>query len=296
MSGRHIMRRRRFPGRRWNSSRRWWGSALSDLACRSLAPVLTNLRLEAALVPTIRAAAGLALIGLAAWLCVRRYYRRNPFMSVYLLYLLLVCAAASVTRSQFGMQHALVPHYKVISVCIAVLVLVGVLDQRYGRLGTPCPQASILCGGTLFCLLSWALCYPGVHAFSSDLAEGRRRFVQSQDDAGLVRAPWHQEALDILWHSYLTGLLPLAELDGKQGMRFSPERLSRIATPSAQPHSSPPSPEDRVVAKLQWTGDDLLLVPGSVSAEASGATGSLLLKRGKLHYVLPARAPLAPNN
>src|SRR5208282_2541490 len=61
------------------------GGALSDLACRSLALVLPNPRWEAALVPTIRAAAGLALIGLVAWLWVRRYYKRNPFVSVFLL-------------------------------------------------------------------------------------------------------------------------------------------------------------------------------------------------------------------
>ena len=60
--------------------------------------------------------------------------------------------------------------------------------------------------------------------------------------------------------------------------------------------SSPLSPGGRLVAKLQWAGDDLLVVPDSVSAEASGAAGSLLLKRGKLQYVLPARALTNPNN
>jgi hypothetical protein len=267
------------------------GGALSDLVCRSLAPLLTNPRWEAALVPTIQAAAGLALIRLAAWLWARRYYQRNPFVSVFLLYLLLVCATASVSRSQFGLQHALVPHYKVISVSIAVLVVVGLLDQRYYVQGKPCPQAAVLLGGTLCCLLSWCLCYPDVKAFSQELAEGRRWFVQSQDGRGVMREPRRQEALDILWHSYLTGLLRFADLNGGQGIRLSPERLSRIATPYAWPPSSSPSLPGRLVAKLKWRGDELLLVPDSVSGEAPGATGSLLLERGKLRYVLPAGSP-----
>ena len=266
------------------------GGALSDLACRALTPVLTNPPLEAALEPTIRAATGLALIGLAAWLWARRYYRRNPFVSVCLFYLLLVCAAVSATRGQFGLEHALVAHYKVISVCLAVLVVVGVLDEHYGRLGAPCPQAAVLYGGTLFCLLSWVLCYPGVRAFSTDLAEARTRFVQSQDTRTLPRVPWRQEGADILWHSYLTGLLPLADLEGAQGMRLSPDRLSRIATSWAQALPLPLAPEGRLIAKLRWMGDDFLLVPTSGSAEAHTTAGSLLLKRGKLYYVLPARA------
>jgi hypothetical protein len=272
------------------------GGALSDLACRSLVPVLPNPRWEAALVPTIRAAAGLALIGLVAWLWVRRYYQRNPFVSVFLLYLLLLFATASISRSGFGLEHALMSHYKVISVSIVVLAAVGLLDQRYPGLGEPFPHASVLLGGTLFCLLSWCLCYPGVKAFSANLAEGRRWFVQSQDDRGvMVFFPSHQQAVNILWRSYLTGLMPLADLNSAQGIRLSPERLSRIATLRAKSLSAPPSPEGRLVASLQWTGDDLLLVTDSVSAEASGATGSLLLQGGKLQYVLPARAPIAPN-
>jgi len=272
------------------------GGALSDLACRSLALVLPNPRWEAALVPTIRAAAGLALIGLVAWLWVRRYYKRNPFVSVFLLYLLLLFATASISRSGFGLEHALISHYKVISVSIVALAAVGLLDQRYPGLGEPFPHASVLLGGTLFCLLSWCLCYPGVKAFSANLAEGRRWFVQSQDDRGLmVFFPLHRQAVNILWRSYLTGLMPLADLNCAQGIRLSPERLSRIATLCAKPLSAPPSPEGRLVANLQWTGDDLLLATDSVSAEAAGAPGSLLLQGGKLQYVLPARAPVAPN-
>jgi len=271
------------------------GGALSDLACRAVAPVLVDPRWEAALVPTIRAAAGLALIVLVAWLWVRRYYKRNLFVSVFLLYLLLLCATASVSRSGFGLDHALMPHYKVISVSIAVLVAVGLLDRRYPGPGEPCPQAAVLFGGTVFCLLSWCLFYSGVKAFSTNLAEGRRWFVQSQDGRGVMTLSQRQQALDILWHSYLTGLLPLADLSA-QGIRLSPERLSRIAGPRAQPLSASPSPEVCVVARLQWAGDDLLLVPDSVSVEASGAPGSLLLQRGKLQYFLPARAPTTPTN
>lgn len=272
------------------------GSAVSDLACRALAPALAHPLWEAALVPTIQAAAGLALIGLTAWLWVRRYYQRNPFVSVFLLYLLLLFAAASVSRSGLGLQHALMSHYKVISVSIVVLVAVGLLDQRYPGLGEPFPQAAVLLGGTFFCLLSWCLYYPGVKAFSANLAEGRRWFVQSQDSRGVMSPPQGQPALDILWRSYLTGLLRLADLDTTQGIRLSPERLSRIATPCAPLLSSTLLPEGRLVAKLHWTGDDLLLVPESISGEAPGATGRLLLKRGKLQYVPPAGAPLAPNN
>jgi hypothetical protein len=271
------------------------GGALSDLACRSLAPVLADPRWEAALVPTIRAAVGLALIGLVAWLWVRRYYQRNPFVSIFLLYLLLLFATASVSRSGFGLEHALMSHYKVISVSIAVLVVVGLLDRRYPGLGETFPQVAVLLGGTLFCLLSWCLCYPGVKAFSANLAEGRRWFVRSQDGRGVMSLPPRQQALDILWHSYLTGLLPLADLSA-QGIRLAPERLSRIATPCAQFLSAPASLDVRVVARLQWAGDDLLLIQDSVSAEPSGATGSLLLRHGKLQYVLPARVPLAPNH
>ena len=271
------------------------GGALSDLACRSLAPIFPNPRWEAALVPTIRAAAGLALIGLVAWLWVRRYYQRNPFVSVFLLYLLLLFATASISRSGFGLEHALMSHYKVISVSIVVLAAVGLLDQRYPGLGEPFPHASVLLGGTLFCLLSWCLCYPVVNAFSANLAEGRRWFVQSQDGRGVMSMPPREQAIDILWHSYLTGLLRLTDLSA-QGIRLSPERLSRIATPWTQPLSASPSPAARVVARLRWAGDDLLLIPDSVSTEASGAPGSLLLQQGKLQYVLPARAATAPKN
>lgn len=187
------------------------------------------------------------------------------------------------------------PHYKVISASIVVLVVVGLLDRRYPGLGESCPQAAVLCGGTLFCLLSWCLSYPGVEAFSKNLADGRRWFVQSQDGRGVMSVPQRQQAIDILWHSYLVGLLPLADLSA-QGIRLSPDRLSRIATPRAQLPSAPPSPEVCVVARLQWAGEDLLLVPDSVSAEASGALGSLVLERGRLQYVLPATAPSTPSN
>lgn len=272
------------------------GGALSDLACRVLAPVWPDLRWEAALVPTIQAAIGLALVGLAAWLWAKRYYRRNLFVSVFLVYLLLLCAAAAVSRSGFGVQHALMPHYKVISACIAVLVAVGLLDWRYRGPSEPCPQGAVLLGGIVFCLLSWCLCYPGVRAFSTELAEGRRWFVQRQDGRGVMRGPLRQQALDILWQSYLTGLRRLADLDSTQGIRLSPERLSRIAAPCAQPLSVSPLPEGRWVGRLQWTGEDLLLVPDSAAVEASGATGSLLLSRGKLHYALPAKTPPAPEH
>jgi len=271
------------------------GSALSDLACRSLAPVLPDPLWEAALVPTIRAATGLVLIGLVVWLWMRRYYQRNPFLSVFLFYLLLLFAAASISRSGFGLEHALMSHYKVISVSIVVLAAVGLLDARYPGLGDPFPHASILLGGSLYCLLSWCLFYPGVKAFSANLAEGRRWFVQGQDDRGvMVFFPLHQQAVDILWRSYLSGLVPLADLNSAQGIRLSPERLSRIATLCATPLSAPPSPEGRLVASLQWTGGDLLLATDSVFAEASGAIGSIVLQGGKLEYVLPARAPVAP--
>ena len=271
------------------------GGAVSDLVCRAVAPVLADPRWEAALVPAIRAAVGLALIGLVAWLWVRRYYQRNLFVSVFLLYLLLLCATASVSRSGFGLEHALMPHYKVISASIAVLVVVGLLDRHYPGLGESCPQAAVLCGGTLFCLLSWCLFYPGVETFSKNLADGRRWFVQSQDGRGVMSAPQRQQAIDILWHSYLVGLLPLADLSA-QGIRLSPDRLSRIATPRAQPPSAPPSPEVCAVARLQWAGEDLLLVPDSVSVEASGGLGSLVRQRGRLQYLLPARAPATPSN
>lgn len=107
--------------------------------------------------------------------------------------------------------------------------------------------------------------------------------------------PPRQQALDILWRSYLTGLLRLTDLNPAQGIRLVPESLSRIATPCAQPLSAPQSPELRMVAKLQWAGDDLLLVPASAAADPSGGPGSLLLQRGRLQYVLPARASTAPN-
>ena len=154
------------------------GGALSDLACRCLAPVLTEPRLEAALVPSIQAAAGLVLIGLTAWLWARRYYQRSPFVSVFLLYLLLLFAAASVSRSGFGLQHALISHYRVISASIAVLVAVGLLDRRYCRPGQPCPQAAVLLGGALFCLLSWCLCYPAYGIF---------RRTWRRDEGGLCK-------------------------------------------------------------------------------------------------------------
>ncbi len=272
------------------------GSAVSNLTCECLAPVLTDRRWEAALVPTIRAAAGLALIGLATWLWARRYYQRNLFLSVFVLYLLLLCATAGVSRSGFGVQHALMPHYKVISICIAVLVAVGLLDQRYGGSGKGCPQATVLLGGCVFCLLAWCLCYPGVRSFSKELAEGRRWFVEVQDGRGVMSARLRQPALDILWRSYLTGLLPLAELGGGKGIRLSPESLSRIATPCPQPLSAAVVLEGKLVAKLQWAGADLVLVPGSLSGDLSGAAGSLLLRGGELHYRLPARAPVAPDN
>lgn len=80
-------------------------------------------------------------------------------MSVFLLYLLLLFAVASVSRGGLGLEHALVSHYKVISVSIVMLVAVGLLDYRYCGPGKPCPQAAVLLGGTLFRLLSWWLCY-----------------------------------------------------------------------------------------------------------------------------------------
>jgi hypothetical protein len=256
--------------------------------------VVTDPRWEAALFPTIRATVGLALIGLIAWLWVRRYYQRNPFVSVFLLYLLLLFAAASVSRSGFGLEHALMSHYKVISISILALVVVGLLDQRYPGPEGPFPQRAVLFGGIFFCLLSWFLCYPVVRAFSVKLAEGREWFVRSQDSRGVLNMPSREEAVDILWRSYLAGLLPLADLSAHE-IRLAPERLSRIATPCAQSLSAPPLPEGRVVARLRWAENDLLIIPDSVSAPASDAPGRLLLRRGRLEYVLPARAPTVPD-
>jgi hypothetical protein len=106
--------------------------------------------------------------------------------------------------------------------------------------------------------------------------------------------PPREQAVDILWRSYLAGLLPLADLNAHE-IRLAPERLSRIATPCAQSLPAPPSPEVRVVARLQWAENDLLIIPDSVSAPASVTPGSLLLQQGRLEYVLPARAPTAPD-
>ena len=120
----------------------------------------------------------------------------------------------------------------------------------------------------------------GVYAFSATFSQ-----FADYDDQGTMM---------VCMRGYLAGLLPQADLSAHE-IRLAPERLSRIATPCAQSLSAPRSPEVRVVARLQWADDDLLIIPDSDSAPASDAPGNLLLRRGRLEYLLPAKAPTAHN-
>ena len=272
------------------------GGSLSELVCRILEPLLTEPHLEAALVPTIQAATGVLLVGLTGWLWIKRYYQRSLFVSVFLLYLLLLCAAVSVSRSGFGVQQALMPHYKVISASISVLVAVGLLDARQGNQLKPAAEAVALLGGTLFCLSSWCVCYPGVRAFSEQMAEARNWFVQRQDGRGVMSMALREQALDILWHSYLTGLLQLEGLNGGHPVRLSFARLTRIAVPCSQSLAVSQTAGAKEVARLLCAGGDLLVIPAHRSPETTDFAGSLLLYGGDLRYRLRARFATAPNN
>jgi hypothetical protein len=266
------------------------GGAVSEVICQVLAPVWPNLRWEAALVPTIRAAAGLGLVGLIAWLWAGRYYRRNSFVSAFLLYLLLLFAVAALSRSGLGLQHAAISHYRVISASLAVLVAVALLDQRFPEPPKLRVHGAVLAGGACFCAVCWQVFYPGVAAFSKDLADGRRWFLQTQDARSLrVWQPQREQALDILWRSYLTGLMPLADLANAQGLRLSAQRLSRMGVLCRQAGSAPTPGEAGLVARLEWSGEEVLLLPEPTPADAAASAGSLRLRDGKLEYALAAR-------
>lgn len=263
------------------------GGAVSDLTCRLLAPMFEVLGMEAALVPTVRTGAGVVLVGLAALLWARRYYERNLFLSGFLLYLLLLCATASVSRSGFGLQQALMSHYKVISAAIAVVVAVALLDLRYGGRGAGWPETAILVGGVQLSVVSWCLFYPSVKGFSAELADGRERFLRGQDSRGVMRLSLRSQGVDILWQSYLSGLMRLEELDAGAGSRLSPERLSRIAVREGSEDIDPGRASGRVVARLRWAGEELLVSPVVTPAGLSGGGGRIWFWRGRLHYVLP---------
>ena len=268
------------------------GGAVSDMTCRFLAPVFEVLGWESALVPTIQMGAGVVLIGLVVWLGVKGYYRRNLFVSGFLVYLVGLCAVASVSRSGFGLQHALMSHYKVISMSIAVLVALGLAEMRWGSGGSP--DGAILSGGVLVCLLSWSLFYPGTRAYSRELADGRARFVGSQDARGVFQRALREEGVDILWRSYLTGVLRLEDLDQGAGATLSVERLARLGARRnvslAEARSAVISESGRVVASLARSGQDLRVRRVLGASEIGDGAGMIWVVGGRLQYVLPEGA------
>ena len=262
------------------------GGALSELLCRCLTPVLPDPRWQAALFPTLQFLVGLLVVGLTGWLWFQRYYRRNPFLSIFMLYLLLLCATASISRGAFGLQQALMPHYRVISVCLTTLAVIGWLDWRYRHHPTACPQPAICAAGFAFCALAWALGYSSVRAFSIEQTEARRLFLQEQDARGFVRLPFREQAVDILWRSYLTGSLPFRDLETGGGPHLSVERLNRLAVRGADDLKLAGA-ANRVAAGLCWRGDELIVLVGRPLPPETRAAGWLLVRGNALEYVLP---------
>jgi hypothetical protein len=170
-------------------------------------------------------------------------------------------------------------------------VAVALLDQRFPEPPKLRVHGAVLAGGACFCAVCWQVFYPGVAAFSKDLAEGRRWFLQTQDARSLrVWQPQREQALDIVWRSYLTGLMPMADLANPQGLRLSPQRLCRMGVLCRQTGSAPPPDGADWVARLEWSGEEVLLLPSPTTADATAGAGSLRLRDGRLEYVLPVKS------
>ncbi len=65
------------------------------------------------------------------FLTIRKYYLEKPSLYLFIVFLILVSAIASLTRSGYGMDQALVPRYKIISILLTISFYIVVADRFY---------------------------------------------------------------------------------------------------------------------------------------------------------------------
>lgn len=257
------------------------GGAVSEFFNLLLAPLIGHSGFAATVTTTLQMVCGVALLGACGLLGVTGYYRRNLFVSVTILYLLMLCGAGAVTRSGFGMGHASMSHYKVISGSLAVMVVVALLDLRQSRV----KESWILAAAAGLGVACWLLFLPQVTGFADELARHREAFLRDQTLQIVAERETWMGDLRILWRSYLTGVLPLGELTRERPAKIPVDVLTGIAGERKETDSAIAS-DAKVVATLSWAGDQLWV--GPVATSQSG-DATVIFSRGELWYMLPAR-------
>lgn len=244
----------------------------------------------------LRCAIGLVMLAMVANLWVRNYHRRNSFLPAFLLYLVMLCVSASLTRSSLGLQVATDMHYNIISLLIALGLIFATLDLAGCGSSGKFFKAAMLAGAVFAGLLAWHLYTSSIARSSEHLSEQRHMFIAGQSLNAVDFSPQNEVGFDLLWQSYLLGLLPLDELDYSQDVTISPAQLHRIASLGNRERGDIAQPENknrsRRVAALEWHGDRLSLLPPH-EPRGRSAGGWIRVENGELFYLLPPHPPLA---
>jgi hypothetical protein len=74
---------------------------------------------------------GFCFFAFFIFLTIRKYYLEKPSLYLFISFLILVSAIAALTRSGYGMDQALVPRYKIISILLTISFYIVVADWFY---------------------------------------------------------------------------------------------------------------------------------------------------------------------
>jgi hypothetical protein len=260
------------------------GAPVSDLLLRLLNPFRDLFGIEGYAVVMFRGMCGLSVIGACIYLWVKQYYKKNIFVSLLAFYLILLCAAAALSRSGLGLSLALDSRYFVISLALASCVIIALCDHAMVQ---PCEHRRLFASGIILWLFAWCLYYPDMHKFSGNLAECQRIFVNNQAPEAVVWGMKNEKrgyGYEILWRSYFSGYFPVKNLlSTSQNVKCPLSVLSNIAT-EAEGGREPSILTGKPVCCFIEESGQLILVSAN-NAELR-RTGSIWLENNTIYYSL----------
>jgi len=268
------------------------GGAESRSLLDWLRPIASMLGIGNGRYPVVfQAMLGLGVLGLIGYVWLKRYYRRNLYVSVLLLYLMMLCAAATLARTSLGFEAADASRYYIISLLIALGLVLALMDMRCAKPQGDSVKVLVLMGTAFLNLMLWDIHFQEVSGLTSKIIQSRQLFMESQDPQAVLY-PIKERATDQLWQSYLMGLLPRKDIDFSRPVLLTPARLGRISTVESAEQAKDLDPKvegaARIVANLEWRGNDLELHPAEEPNQVSKTSGWIAVRNGKLLSFFPA--------